>query len=1173
MSAPVGKVTLNQLSAKTIEGTDSGKITISNNLQVGGSLTGQAVSSTGLSSSGGLNVTSGAVTTPDITTTGNASIGGDLSVTGGITFVDVSCRDVTASRNGTFAGTLGVTGATTVSSLTASSTINDSANNEVKGYVAGVALSAGSATFDGAITDSNNKTVLGYDSSVDLAAKEITGAGKISNTVGGMDIVGDSTVDKLTVGGAFEVGAFTSAMGGKLTISSGGLEVAGGATTDSLTVTGNLLVNGSTSAVNVEKTLIVKDPVFEIGEAGNANDAKDRGCSYHWHDGTDAKLGFYGVDRSINKFTYVPDASNANEVISGTVGNVKFGDVECSGITLGGDISAVNISASGTLDVTGVSTFTGKTTHNGGIDAASQEIDASIGDFTTRVEAPTGKFTTLTSEDGSTDITVSNNLLLGSKTISTTGNIDGGRVTGTSLIASTGGLTVTVGGATVTAGDVTVSDGDIVVSGAAKSVAAASGKFDSITTKGSAAFVEINSGKSLKATGGADFGTAEVDCGTLDASTTVQAPKVETDELVAETASGDITVSSKLDCGSNNIDCGTMSSTAITTTSHISCSGTVKVDRIEERVSGNDITIGHDLKMGTNNIVTVNDITAAGTVQGQSVTATGACSGNSVSATTSVGGVTGVFSTSSSAPLLTTALAGTAITIDRSVSQNTGTLTTPKLICPTLSTSAVAVDINVDRKIDSNKDIKTSANVECEIIKATDMEIKNASGQEIFSVDSVAGTTSFSGQTFNPLDQQIPDLATTNVTSVAGAINIGSNGDTITFHSGATLVNAGTSYDSSTDLTAKDIKCDKIYKNSSSAGGFAFGTGSITPVDDAGNVTNGVMNLGTSSSKFATVNANSVNGNTLGVTTTSTFTGLATFNGGLRFTSTNCSITEDTSANMMSFNAPTASPDYGYSFKVNGTEKVNFSNTGGITCADVDTTDLSVTNTISAGGIHCGYTGSVTCGDIYKFPNGGSLGRLYNVTSDSLAASAITVTGLGTFNGGITTNDINFGAEIYLKTNAATNAGWFGFVTGYNDGDSTTSLKTYRSNGVHQGTYTFRGSGNESTPVSGYVSTQSSDDRIKHNEQPLTNCLDLVAQLKPQIYDKGDPEKPDEWTKEVGLIAQEIKDIIPSAHISGGLEIGNVKNIQAVDYDQVFTYLIGAVQELAAEVAALKSAA
>ncbi len=90
-----------------------------------------------------------------------------------------------------------------------------------------------------------------------------------------------------------------------------------------LTVSGDLTVSGTTTTVN-STTTTVDDPVFTIGgdTAPGSDDNKDRGIEFRWHDGSSAKVGFFGFDDSTGKFTFIPDATNSSEVFSGTAGTI-----------------------------------------------------------------------------------------------------------------------------------------------------------------------------------------------------------------------------------------------------------------------------------------------------------------------------------------------------------------------------------------------------------------------------------------------------------------------------------------------------------------------------------------------------------------------------------------------------------------------------------------------------------------------------------------------------------------------------------------------------------------------------------------------------------------------------------------------------------------------------------
>ena len=97
----------------------------------------------------------------------------------------------------------------------------------------------------------------------------------------------------------------------------------GAATATSLTITGNLIVNGTTTTVN-STTVTLDDPIITLGgdTAPASDDNKDRGVEFRWHNGTVAKVGFFGFDDSTGKFTFIPDATNTSEAFSGTTGEL-----------------------------------------------------------------------------------------------------------------------------------------------------------------------------------------------------------------------------------------------------------------------------------------------------------------------------------------------------------------------------------------------------------------------------------------------------------------------------------------------------------------------------------------------------------------------------------------------------------------------------------------------------------------------------------------------------------------------------------------------------------------------------------------------------------------------------------------------------------------------------------
>lgn len=149
-------------------------------------------------------------------------------------------------------------------------------------------------------------------------------------------------------------------------ITSTNISVAGNAT-----ITGNLTVNGTTTTVN-STTVTIDDIIMTLGgdTAPSSDDNLDRGIEFRWHNGTSAKLGFFGRDDSTGEFIYVPDATNTANVISGTKGAAYFGSLKLdsaltvpyggtgrttfttNGIVYGNGTGALGVTSAGTWDST-----------------------------------------------------------------------------------------------------------------------------------------------------------------------------------------------------------------------------------------------------------------------------------------------------------------------------------------------------------------------------------------------------------------------------------------------------------------------------------------------------------------------------------------------------------------------------------------------------------------------------------------------------------------------------------------------------------------------------------------------------------------------------------------------------------------------------------------------------
>ena len=107
------------------------------------------------------------------------------------------------------------------------------------------------------------------------------------------------------------------------------------------------------------------------------------------------------------------------------------------------------------------------------------------------------------------------------------------------------------------------------------------------------------------------------------------------------------------------------------------------------------------------------------------------------------------------------------------------------------------------------------------------------------------------------------------------------------------------------------------------------------------------------------------------------------------------------------------------------------------------------------------------------------------------------------------------------------------------------------------------------TSLTGPTYSATSDKRLKFNEKPLTNALDVINKLEPLEYDQTQdivdqitPDTPQ--SHQCGFIAQSIEQIEQLKHAVAGGEIGEdgKETIRSLNYNAIFTYAVKAIQEL-----------
>ena len=213
-------------------------------------------------------------------------------------YLSLSGQEITA---GTVPVSLGGTGATSASA--ARTNLDLVPGTDVLAYDAN--LQSFVAAFTLPTSDGSANQVLKTNGSGTLSFSSDT---DVDVNVANLTARLPQITESFTIGDASDVAVTTA----------GALNVSG-----ALTVTGNLTVNGTTTTVN-STTTTIDDPIITLGgdSAPGSDDNKDRGVEFRWHDGGNAKLGFFGFDDSTGKFTFIPDATNSSEVFSGTAGTV-----------------------------------------------------------------------------------------------------------------------------------------------------------------------------------------------------------------------------------------------------------------------------------------------------------------------------------------------------------------------------------------------------------------------------------------------------------------------------------------------------------------------------------------------------------------------------------------------------------------------------------------------------------------------------------------------------------------------------------------------------------------------------------------------------------------------------------------------------------------------------------
>ena len=206
---------------------------------------------------------------------------------------------------------------------------------------------------------------------------------------------------------------------------------------------------------------------------------------------------------------------------------------------------------------------------------------------------------------------------------------------------------------------------------------------------------------------------------------------------------------------------------------------------------------------------------------------------------------------------------------------------------------------------------------------------------------------------------------------------------------------------------------------------------------------------------------------------------------------------------------------------------------------------------------------------------------VYYPLSTTVASTYVALAGTQTVSGAKTfSSAITASSGVTTATNSGLSASAVNFYnSSYSSGiynsiflssgsglSSQNIVFAFNNSGSSTQVYYFNGNGTAS--ATNWNST--SDVRIKENIKDVTNALDTIDQLRPIEFSYTRDKRT--TSDHFGLIAQELEGVLPQLVADSGMNDGDVQNIKSVSYTQLIPILIKAVQELKAEVDALKAA-
>ncbi len=344
----------------------------------GGAIDGAVIGANSAAAGSFTTINASGAITGDVT--GNSDTATALATARTITIdgdVDATATSFDGSQNITLTTTLDNTGVSAASY--GSATAVPVLTVDAKGRITAASTAAISTALTiAADSGSNDAVTLGTDT-LTFAGTTNEVETTVSNNQIQIGLPNDVTIgNDLTVTGTLNSDDITSST---VTI------------TGDAVVSGTLTVNGTTTTVN-STTVQVDDPIFEVGDPSiSSDDNLDRGIKFNWHDGSNAKKGFFGYDDSASEFVFIADATENSNTFTGTASALRTGAITAAAVTGSSFTGASGATITAFLDEDNMST------NSATAGATQQSIKAYVD---TEISGISSSFT-LSADSGSND--------------------------------------------------------------------------------------------------------------------------------------------------------------------------------------------------------------------------------------------------------------------------------------------------------------------------------------------------------------------------------------------------------------------------------------------------------------------------------------------------------------------------------------------------------------------------------------------------------------------------------------------------------------------------------------------------------------------------------------------------------------------------------------------------